>query len=61
MQIEILFPVIIASYLIGSISFSRFVSRLAAPGVNIGARLKYPDKRAKMLKKFSAVGATVTL
>jgi len=35
MQIEILIPVILVSYLIGSISFSRVVSRIAAPGVDV--------------------------
>jgi glycerol-3-phosphate acyltransferase PlsY len=59
MQIEILIPVIIASYLIGAISFSRLVSRIAAPGVDV-EDVEIPGQNGEDIQKFSAVGATVT-
>lgn len=59
MQIEILVAVIIVSYLIGSISFSRLVSRIAAPEVDV-EDVEIPGQNGEDAQKFSAVGATVT-
>ena len=59
MQIEIIIPVVIASYLIGSISFSRLVSRIAAPDVSV-EDVEIPGQSGEDVQKFSAVGATVT-
>jgi glycerol-3-phosphate acyltransferase PlsY len=59
MQIEILIPVILVSYLIGSISFSRLVSRIAAPGIDVES-VEIPGQNEEQAQKFSAVGATVT-
>jgi len=59
MQIEILIPVIIVSYLIGSISFSRLISRIAAPNEDV-EDVEIPGQNGEDVQKFSAVGATVT-
>jgi glycerol-3-phosphate acyltransferase PlsY len=59
MQIEIIILVIVVSYLIGAISFSRLVSHIAAPEADV-EDVEIPGQEGEDVQKFSAVGATVT-
>lgn len=59
MDLGTLIVVIAGSYLIGSISFTRLISRQVAPEVDIEA-VEIPGQSGEDTQKFSAVGATVT-
>lgn len=59
MQIEIIILIVIVSYLIGSISFSRVISWIAAPDEDI-ENVEIPGQSGEDVEKFSSVGATVT-